>query len=240
MTSFADLERFRKSSGFSHVQIGGGETMRNEWKSVSISTALIAVNVALMGALALTPLAGIVLGLFNTLIIGVLVFGAILTGGTYLAEKGVREEDMGLAAVGVALLQLGYGSFGGAILSLVPADLFIPALATTAVVTAVIAAAAAGLVYGTGKDFSGYRRYATYMFLGVLLTAFIGTFTPAIALIAFILALGGFLVLLVYEIWATKKSPDRVLLNGIGIYNAFMGVFVHILRIVVEMYLRRR
>ncbi|MDY6769234.1 MAG: hypothetical protein SVW02_03960, partial [Candidatus Nanohaloarchaea archaeon] len=84
------------------------------------------------------------------------------------------------------------------------------------------------------------RRYATYLFLGVLLTAFIGTFTPAVALLAFILALLGFLFLLVYEIWETRTAPENVLRNGIGIYNAFMGVFVHILRIVVEMYLRRR
>ncbi|MDY6768593.1 MAG: hypothetical protein SVW02_00595 [Candidatus Nanohaloarchaea archaeon] len=213
--------------------------MRNKWKSIGVSTGLILLNVAVMGVIGVTPIADLVLALFSTLIVGVLVYGAILTGGTYLAQRGVENDDMTVAGIGVALLQVGYGSFGGALLSLAPASLFLPILATTAAVTGVIAAGAAGLVYGTGRDFSGFRRYATYCFLGVLLFALIGTFTPALAVIAFLLALTGFLLLLVHEIWQTRTRPDRVLMNGIGIYNAFMGVFVHILRIVAEMYLRR-
>ncbi|MDY6769909.1 MAG: hypothetical protein SVU88_02960 [Candidatus Nanohaloarchaea archaeon] len=213
--------------------------MRNELESIGISTALILVNVGIMAAIAVTPVADLVLALFSTLILGVIVYGALLSGGTYLAERGVKQEELGLAGVGIALLQLGYGSFGGAILSLVPPGTFGPALAVTAVVTTAIAAGAAALVYGTGRDFSSFRRYATYLFLGVLLTALVGTFTPPVAVLAFVLALLGFLFLLVYEIWETRKAPDRVLLNGLGIYNAFMGVFVHILRIVVQMYLQR-
>lgn len=214
--------------------------MRNEWKSIGISTGLILLNIAVMAGVAVTPLADMVLALFSTLIVGVIVYGILLSGGTYLAEKGVKEEDMALAGTGIVLLQVGYGSFGGAILGLVPRGSFLPVLAITAGVTAGIAAAAAALVYGTGRDFSSYRRYATYLFIGVLLTALVGTFAPAVALLAFVLALLGFLALLVYEIWETRKSPDKVLLNGVGIYNAFMGVFVHILRIVAELYLRRR
>lgn len=213
--------------------------MKDEWKSIGVSTALILVNVALMGVIGVTPIADLVGALFGTLIIGVLVYGVVLTAGTYLAERGVKNGNIGIAAVGVTLLQLGYGSFGGAILSIAPASLFIPILAVTAAVTAVIAAAAAALVYGTGRDFSRYRRYASYCFIGVLLFALIGTFTPVVAALAFILAVTGFLFLLVYEIWQTRKAPENVVMNGIGIYNAFMGVFVHILRIVAEMYLRR-
>ncbi|MCJ7479113.1 MAG: hypothetical protein MUP63_02945 [Candidatus Nanohaloarchaeota archaeon QJJ-7] len=213
--------------------------MRNEWKSIGISTALILFNVALMGIMGTTMIADWVLHLFSTLIIGVIIYGILLSGGTYLAERGIRDENLGMAAIGVALLQIGYGSFGAAMLGYAPTNLFIPILAVTAFVTGIIAVAAAALVYGTKRDFSSFRRYSTYLFLGVLLTAFVGTFTPVVAGIAFILALLGFLTLLVYEIWETRKSPEKVLLNGIGIYNAFMGVFVHILRIVAEMYLRR-
>ncbi len=213
--------------------------MRNEWKSIGISSGLILLNIAVMAGIAVTPLADMVLQLFSTLILGVIVYGALLSGGTYLAEKGVKKERVPLAFLGVALLQAGYGSFGGAILSLLSSELFLPVLGITAVVTGGIAAAAAGLVYGTGRDFSRYRRYASYLFIGVLLSALVGTFVPGVSLLAFLLALLGFLVLLVYEIWETRKSPEKVLLNGIGIYNAFMGVFVHILRIVAEMYLRR-
>ncbi|MFB6217400.1 MAG: hypothetical protein ABEJ72_10640, partial [Candidatus Aenigmatarchaeota archaeon] len=93
------------------------------------------------------------------------------------------------------------------------------------------------LVYLTGHDFSSWNRYANYLFMGVLLFALVGTFAGPLGIIAFALALLGFIVYLVYEIWNLRQRPSNVLLNGVGIYVAVMGVFVEILRLVVAMYL---
>jgi len=75
------------------------------------------------------------------------------------------------------------------------------------------------------------------MFIGVFVFALIGSLTPTVLIIAFLLALAGFITYLVYEIWEMKQRPGKVYLNSIGIYVAFMGVFVEILQLVIEMYL---
>jgi len=209
-------------------------------KSIAIGSALVAVNIALIWLFAQTFIPALVAALFQYLIVGVIVFGAILTGGTWLSAKGIREDNTKLAWFGVTLLMACYGAFGSLALSFVESAGQGFVLGVTAAVTVVIASLCAGYVYGTKKNFSKFRNYATYCFLGVLLFAFVGTFVGALAIIGFALATTGFLLYLIYEIWAIRTSPQKVMLNGIGIYSAFMGVFVHVLRIVVEMYLRRK
>lgn len=210
-------------------------------KSIGITTALILLNIGVIGVLALFPAVVDLLGLlFAVPIIGVLVYGAVISAGAYLSERGIRNGNMGMAGTGIVLLQAGYGLFGGGVLgAAVDPGLYMFILAGTAIVTVLVAVAAAGLVFFTGKDFSHWRNYAGYAFLGLIGTAFIGSLAAPVLIMAFIFALSGFFLLLVYEIWEISEQPENVVRNGIAVYTAFMGLFVHILQLVVRHYLRR-
>jgi FtsH-binding integral membrane protein len=206
-----------------------------ELKSIGVSLTLILANIGIMAAIAVTPLSTVTDILFSIPIVGMIIFGAGLMAGRYIARKGIKADNTGLALTGVGLLEVTYGIFGGGILSLVPTNLFPIALGITAVITTVIALLAALLVYGTGRNFRTWGRYSNYLFLGALGTGLIGSAFAPLLLLTFILVLVGFIVYLVYEIWRMKQRPGRVIMNGIGIYIAYMGVFVEILQLVVRM-----
>ena len=207
-----------------------------ELKSLGIATGLIILNIAVMWIFAFTPLAMINDILFDTFfLLGVIVYGLLLSGGLYIAKKGIRNENTGLAVSGTALIQIAYGIFGAGILGFVAPGIQALAIAITGVVSVAIAVLAGLLVYGTGHDFSSWGRYANYIFLGVLGFSLIGSFSPALIIFAFTLALIGFIVYLIHEIYSVKTRPGKPFLNGIGVYTAFMGVFVQILQLVVQM-----
>lgn len=209
---------------------------RGEMKSLGISIGLILVNVALMGVLAYTPVSRVLSLAFAVPLVGILVYGAMLTGGNWLAERGIKRGDTGLALLGVAVLMFAYGSFGAGLLALLGAGTQVLALAVTAIATTGIALVAGLLVYGTDHDFSSWNMYAGISFLGVLVFGGIGTvlWTPAL-LAAFLLALIGFMVYLVHQIWEMRSNPSRTYLNAIGIYVAYMGVFIQVLQIVLRL-----
>ncbi len=214
---------------------------RGSVKSTGIAAALILLNIAVIGALGLFSASTTLLNLlFSVPIVGVLVYGAVISAGAYLSERGVRKDNLSLAGGGVVLLQLGYGLFGGGILgAAVNPALYPVVLGVTAVVTLVVALGAAALVFFTNRDFSRWRSYAGYAFLGLLGTALIGSLAAPVLIVAFLLAFVGFFMLLVYEIWATTQRPEHVVRNGIAVYTAFMGLFVHVLQLVIREYLRR-
>lgn len=214
---------------------------QGQLKSLGIASGLILLNVAVMWIFAFTPLKMVNNLLFGSFfLIGVIVYGVMLTGGVWLAKKGIRSENIPLAVGGTSLVQVAYGLFGAGALGLLPVNLQATALLITGALTTVIAVLAGLLVFGTGHDFSKWGRYANYIFLGVLGISFIGSFTPAITILAFGLALLGFIVYLIHQIYVTRTRPEKPFLNGIGLYTAYMGVFVEILQIVVELLLRRR
>lgn len=207
----------------------------DELKSIGVSAGLILLNIAVMAAVAVTPLSAITDMLFSVPIIGMVVFGAGLMAGRWLAKKGMKQDNTGLAVAGTGILQFTYGVFGGGILSLVATSAFPIVLGITAVITTAIAVGAALLVYGTGRNFRSWGKYSNYLFMAAFGTGLIGSaFTPLL-LLTFILVLVGFIVYLVFEIWRMKQRPGRVIMNGIGIYIAYMGVFVEILQIVISM-----
>lgn len=206
-----------------------------ELKSISISAGLILLNIALMAVIAVSPLSTLTDILFGIPIIGMVVFGAGLMAGRYLAKKGMKQDNTGLAVAGTGLLQVTYGIFGGGILSLVGTNSFPFVLGVTAVITTGIAVLASLLVYGTGRNFKSWGKYSNYLFMAAFGTGLIGSaFTPLL-LLTFIFVILGFILYLVYEIWRMKQRPGRVVMNGIGIYIAYMGVFVQILQIVIRM-----
>lgn len=211
----------------------------DELKSIGISTGLILANIAVMWIFAFTPLSKISNLVFSTFILGVIFYGALLTGGVYLAKTGIRNNDNKKAWIGTGVLQFAYGIFGAGVLGIIGPQTQAIVLAATAVITTGITVMSGLLVYLTDHDFSSWQRYSNYLFMGVLLMSFIGTFSRGLIIIAFTMALLGFITYLVYEIWDMKQRPSNIYLNGIGIYVAFMGVFVQILQIVIEMLAER-
>lgn len=212
---------------------------REDAKGILIAISLIILNIALIGVLAYTPLNVLLDYAFEYLIIGVLIYGVFLTGGVYIAKKGITDNRKELMFTGIAVLQFAYGTFGAGIIKFLQPSVQIIALSLTAVVTTFIALIASLMVYGTEKNYSKWAMYSTYLFLGVVGVAFFGTFLPYFGLVAFILALLGFFTYLVHEIWMLKSSPENYLSNGLGIYVAFMGVFVQLLQIIARNYLER-
>lgn len=212
---------------------------QGELKSLGVATGLIILNIAVMWIFAFTPLATINNLLFDTFfLLGVIVYGLLLTAGLYIAKKGIRSENTTLAISGTGLIQLAYGIFGAGILGLVAPSIQGLAIAITGVISVIIAILAGLLVYGTGHDFSSWGKYANYIFLGVMGFSLIGSFSPTVIIVAFTLALIGFIVYLIHEIYMVKTRPGKPFLNGIGVYTAFMGVFVEILQIVIHLLAR--
>lgn len=213
--------------------------MKHEHKTIGIASVLVALNIALMSLISFTPLAGLMDYVFTYLILGVLFFGAMLTGGVWIAKKGIRNNDRKLSFLGVGILQVAYGLFGGGVLSLAAPSLMPIVIAVTFAVTLGIAVLSAALVYFTERDFSSWGMYSTYLFLGVAGLALFGTFLPGFGIIAFFMALAGFITYLVYEIYILREKEASPLMNGLGIYVAFMGVFVQVLQMVLRYYLER-
>lgn len=211
-----------------------------EWKVVGLATGLMALNVLLIYVLVATPLAVVNEYLFSAPILGVLVYGAALMAGEWIAERGIEDGSAGLAVGGMALLQLAFGTFGAGVLSFLPRGLHVPAIAITAVVTGVLTLVIATYVYARSKDFDDWSTYATVSFVGGLIAIAIGTFVlPVLLLVGFVLVFLGFLFRLGWEIWRVRERRAPVALQAIGVYIAVMGVFVHVLQIVVRMLARR-
>jgi len=217
----------------------GSDIDRYEQYAISGGAGLVGVTVALIYVLSFTPVAALARSAFSSLIIGVVVFGAVLTGGAWLARHGLDQDSTGMAVAGTALLAGGYGAFGAGILALLQPGLRASAAGVTLVASVALTLVSAGYVYSSDRDFAWAGQYSTYCFLGLLLFAFIGTFTPALAVVAFVLAMAGFTLYLVHELWRLRDHQAGWQQNALGVYIAFMGVFVHILQIVVRMYLRR-
>lgn len=225
----------------------GSETSRGlllptrEWKVVFVATTLMVLNVALMYVLAATPLAAINDALFSAPIVGVLVYGVALFVGEWVAERGVTDGNGPLAFVGLVILQGAFGTFGAGVLSFAPPDLRLPALAITAAVTGGLTLLLAVYVYARSKSFDRWSTFSTVSFLLGIGCIAVGTFVaPVLLLVGFLFVFAGFLFRLGWEIWRVRERRDLpAALAGIGIYIAVMGVFVHVLQIVLRLVARR-
>lgn len=217
----------------------GCEMERHEQYAIGGGAGLVGVTVALIYVLSFTPIAALARSAFSSLIIGVVIFGAVLSGGAWLARKGLDQDSTGMAVAGTALLAGGYGAFGAGILALLQPGLRASAAGVTLVASVALTLVSAGYVYSSDRDFGWAGRYSSYCFLGLLGFALIGTFTPALAVVAFVLAMAGFTLYLIHELWRLRDHRASWQQNALGVYIAFMGVFVHILQIVVRMYMDR-
>jgi len=209
----------------------------NLGKITGMATALVVLNIVLMLALAYTPVSSIARLLFSNFFIGIATFVITVGGGFWVANKGIQSGSFPLAGVGVTLIQAGYGLFGAAILtSFAQSGLWIPALAITAVITGLITAVVALVVFKTDHSFANWQKYSWGFFIGGFALGAAGYFiSPMLMLVAGVLFFLGFVVDLTYEIWAVKANQYASdLRNAIGIYVAVMGVFVHVLQLVLR------
>ncbi len=205
------------------------------------AAALVGVNVVLMYLVAATPLAVLNELLFAVPILGLLVYGAALTVGDIVAERGLESGSMGTALVGIALLQGAYALFGGGVLARIGTDARVLVLAITLVVTVAMAVGITAYIYLRDREFSHWSTWSFGAFIvGVVLVA-VGTFVPIVLIGGFLFIFLGFTLRLGYEIWHVKASydPTRSLRHALGIYVAFTGVFVHVLQIVLRMVANR-
>ncbi|MFC4542655.1 hypothetical protein ACFO5R_12060 [Halosolutus amylolyticus] len=199
------------------------------------ASILMAINVALMYVIVTTPLQQVNAYLFSIPIVGVLVYGAAIMAGEFVAERGVTNGDMGIAFVGMVILQLAFGIFGAGVLRFAPREAHLTILGVTAIVTALLTAVIAGYVYARSKTFESWGRYANFSFIGGIVAVLVGTFVQPVLLVGFVLIFLGFLLRLGYEIWQVRDRRDASIgLQTIGVYIAVAGVFVHVLQLVLR------
>lgn len=207
----------------------------SEGTSIAIGSGLLFANIILMWLLTYTPIPSLTLLLFKYLIVGVLAFTGVLWLGNWLATRGIASGQNGLAIAGVSILQIAYGAFGSSVLIVFAKNTWIAGLVITAGITAAITAIVALFVFMSNKNFSQWGKYASYVFMAAIVSALIGTFvTTFFYAFTFFLVVTGFFIYLVYEIWSLKAHPKNILLNAFGLYVAVMGIFLHILQIVMS------
>lgn len=218
--------------------------------TLGVAAVLFVATLGLMVLLRGTIVASATLFLFRlSPLIGAVVFGILLTIGYNTGLEAAAQERYGPALGACALLAGTYGAFGAAILTLYAPSLTAPALVWTTGVTVAITLAAGALVYTSDRSFAGWRSGATVLMtvgLGALLVHSFAELLqlPATVLgpllyIAFAAILLGWIAHLVYEIHMVSEEACAPAANGIGLYVGFVGVFVHVLQLVLRV-LRRR
>ncbi|MCU4753635.1 hypothetical protein OB919_16865 [Halobacteria archaeon AArc-curdl1] len=206
-----------------------------ELQVIGGASVLMAINVALMYVVVATPLQQVNEYLFAIPIVGVLVYGAAIMAGELIAERGVKGGDLGIAFIGMVILQLAFGVFGGGVLRFAPREQHLTILGVTAIVVAVLTAAIATYVYARSTDFDHWGSYANYSFIGGVVAIAVGTFFSPVLLVGFVLIFLGFLLRLGWEIWQVRDHRNAsIALQTIGVYIAVAGVFVHVLQLVMR------
>jgi len=202
-----------------------------------IGTGLVALNIVLILALSYTPVATVGRLLFSNFFVGIATFVLTVGGGYWLANTGIERGSLPLAGVGVSLSQFGYALIGSALLGgALSSSMRVTALGITTVVTGLITAAVVVVVFKTDHSFERWQLYSWVCFGGGFVVGAAGYFVNStLLLVAGALFLLGFVVDLTYEIWAVRESKyDSDLRSAIGIYIAVMGVFIHVLQLVLR------
>ncbi|MEF8801515.1 MAG: hypothetical protein V5A38_11685 [Halolamina sp.] len=212
-----------------------------EWQAIGGATGLMLLNVLVMFVVAASPLAQANRLLFSIPIVGALVYGAFIAGGELLAERGFKNDSMGLAVAGVVVLELAFGMFGGGVLSFIGQELRGTAIAITGAVVILLTAGIGTYVYARREtQFDHYGSWANYAFLAGLVAILVGSFISVVLVLGFICIFLGFLFRLGYEMWQIRENRGRgVPMQAIGLYIAVAGVFVHVLQIAVRMLAER-
>lgn len=212
-----------------------------EWQAIGGAAGLMLLNVLVMYAVAASPLAAVNQLLFSIPIVGALVYGLFIAAGELVAEKGFKRNSLGLAMVGVVVLELAFGLFGGGILAFLQVGARGTAIAITGGITVLMTAAIGTYIYArSGTQFDHYGTWSTYAFLGGLVAILVGSFVQVVLLLGFVAIFLGFLFRLGYEMWEIRENRGRAAsMQAVGLYIAVAGVFVHVLQLVVRMLAER-
>lgn len=220
---------------------------RDAQVSIGLAAGLMVLTVGLMWILQPTPVTDLVLSLsagpsiYGKMLPPVL-FSALLVVGRKVGIEAAVEEDYGRAAMAAGLLAGTYGVFGAVVLSLFAERLHAVAIALTSLGMIVVTILAAVVVFTSDFDFSHYEyKAAVFMTAGFVLTI-LGTFVNVdpVAMLGLAILLFGWILDLVYEIHMVSDANRSPLANGIGVYVAFMGAFVHLLQFVLRALSRSR
>lgn len=213
---------------------------RRTMTSMVIAGAMMLLTIAGMLATANTAPAELVLILYSTFdLLGVIVIGIFLFAGRYLGLKGIGKDNFPMALAGSVILIGTYSVFGGAILTMYSGQTYALALGITGLITVAITIIAGAYVYSRDQSFEQWAHYSGVCFIGGIVAVLLGSFFAPILILGFLLFLLGFLCDLVYEIWMTSNNNRDPKANGIALYIAFAGVFVHVLQLVLEMLAER-
>jgi FtsH-binding integral membrane protein len=208
--------------------------------SIGVATALVVITLGLMWLFRGTVWAETTIWLYREAPAapypGLAVFGIVLTGGRWVGLKAAVDERHGLALGASAVVAVAYAAFGAGILSLYAPSIHGSALLITTGITTGITVAAAVVVYTTNHSFANWDKYSAILMFAGVGVIFLGSVSGAgtLSVVAFGLILLGWIVDLVFEIYMVSNDSRSPLANGIGVYIAFMGVFVHILQLVLE------
>jgi FtsH-binding integral membrane protein len=205
-------------------------------KVLGIALGLLGFNIFLMILFSNTVLSSYTQAMFRYPIVGVIIFGILLTLGREIALRSSEKERFIGSLIGVSVLQFTYGIFGGSILSRFSSSIWGQSISLTILITLIITAIATVYVTNTNKDLSYLGKIASVFFLIGVVLALVGTFVQQVIIGAFIFFVVGFLIDLFYEIWLAVSSDRNTLSNGIAIYVAVTALFVHILQIILEYY----
>lgn len=228
----------RETADSAHTTEGSpryGAISRDTGISLVAGGSLMLATILGMLIVADTALAQFGNALWKFPLLGLLVFGVLLSAGRRYGLRGLGEANYKMALGGCLLSVFTYAWFGGLVLSPYAASLYRPAIVITGAITLVITMLATGLVFSTDRSFEGWEAYAGGFFLiGVALMLF-AMFVPQLLVVAFPFFLIGWILDLVYEVWMVSNQNRSPLANGLALYIAFAGIFVHAIQLVLRL-----
>lgn len=208
-------------------------------KTTVITGLLVLVNIILMILLSFTPIAGVFKYIYTVPLIGVVITGVLLSVGYSVADKGINNEELHLSVLGVGIVVLTFSGIGSSILQPYGYEDYIIPLVLSGLVTTGISVICGYYVKTTDSNLERFRKYSLYSFIGVIVTTGLGLLYSPIYLISFILVLTGFISDLIYQIWRTGIGNRPDLYDGFALYVAYIGVFIQILQIIIEILIDR-
>lgn len=205
--------------------------------TVGVAAGLMILTIVGMILSANSPLSEFGLMVYNLFwILGVLLFGGLISIGRWIGLKGVSSGSYFIAIVGSLISVFAYSWFGGMVLTMFSVSIYGPVILITSIITILITLVAMAIVYSTDRDLGFVGVWSGGAFIIGIILGLVGSFAESIQIIAFGFFLLGFILDLTFEIWMVSDDRRSPVANGIAVYVAFAGVFVHILQLVAEAY----
>lgn len=208
--------------------------------AIGVAMLLVAINMLLIIAFTDTQIATGTTWLYTDAPLapfaGLIVFGGALTAGRSFGLQAMKNQNLPMSIAMAGLVQVTYGAFGASIITSYAPNIRGAGLLITLAITTTYMVLVSSVVYATDISFEPCRFISSTLMIGgvisILITSVIGV--SLFNLLGFALITLGFMVDMIYEIWHTSNKHISPLFNGFAVYIAFMGVFVHVLQLVLE------